>query len=328
MALTLAACGTGAVAGEPISVPGAPAWSSTPDPAPATTTATSTTTVTTTSVATSKPANPKPANGTARPSPTGFPTAATTGVRPGTALTVVGGDQTFSTPGAVVEGKDFRGFVKVTAANVTFRNCVFRGRAPSGNAALLDAERATNLVVEDSEFAAANPAATLDGIWAASTSIYRANIHGTVDGVKADSNVLVQDSYIHDMSWFASDPNQGGGETHNDGVQTFAGQSHVTLRHNTIDMSTTKRANAALQNSTADTHVENNYLDGGGCVLNFDHKSVGRPLTGLFIVNNRFGRHSAFQCPILLSTQSTISQNLGNVWADTGQPIPPPQVHD
>jgi len=218
--------------------------------------------------------------------------------------------------------------VKVTGKNITFRNCVFRGRAAANNNALLDAEGGSNTVVEDSEFAPSNPSATIDDIWASNASIYRANIHGGVDGVKADSNTLIQDSWIHDMTWFASDPNQGGGETHNDGVQSFAGESHVTLRHNTIDMSTTKDPNAAWQSSASDSLAENNFFDGGGCMLNFNHKAAGHALGGIAVVNNRFGRHSAFQCPILLSTQASLSQNSGNVWSDTGAPIPAPQQHD
>jgi hypothetical protein len=257
---------------------------------------------------------------------TGFPNAANTGVRAGTALTVVSGDQTFSTSGAVISGKDFHGFVRVTGSNITFKNCVFRGRATGSNAALLDTERGTNTVVEDSEFVPSNPSATIDGIWTNSTKLYRVDVHGSVDGIKTGSNVLIQDSYIHDMSWFASDPNQGGGETHNDGVQSFDGTYGVTLRHNTIDMASTKNGNAAWQSSARDSRAENNWFDGGGCTLNFDHHAV--PLRGIAVVNNRFGRHSFFQCPILLSTQSLLSEKSGNVWADTGAPIPPPQRHD
>jgi hypothetical protein len=247
---------------------------------------------------------------------------------PGTQLQVVTGDQTFATPGQVVEGKDFHGFVTVTAAGVTFRNCIFRGGVPGGNAAVLDTEHGRNTVVEDSEIAPAHPAATLDGIWAASTSIYRTNVHGAVDGVKAQDNTLIQDSYIHDMSWFASDPNQGNTPTHNDGVQSMWGDAHVTLRHNTIDMSTTKDANAAYQSSATDAHIEGNLLDGGGCTLNFDHVQGGQPLSGIFVVGNRFGPNSFYDCPILVSTQTTLDQNSGNVWKEGGAPIPPPQRHD
>ena len=128
------------------------------------------------------------------------------------------------------------------------------------------------------------------------------------------------------MHWFASDPNQGGGPTHNDGVQSFDGDARVTIRHNTIDMSTTKNANAAWQNSARDSRIEGNWLDGGLCTLNFAHHDGS--LTGLYVVGNRFGRHSYFNCPILLSTQSFLAQNSGNVWVDTGTPIPAPQRHD
>ncbi|GAA4596478.1 hypothetical protein GCM10023194_68790 [Planotetraspora phitsanulokensis] len=272
-----------------------------------------------TPIARSTATAPRPASG--------FPTAATTGVPNGTALKVVNGDQVFSRTGQIVVGMDFHGFVKVAGRNVTFRNCVFRGRATGRNAALLDAENGIGTVVEDSEFVPSNPSATIDGIWARDTKIYRANIHGSVDGIKAYSDTLVQDSYIHDMRSFSSDPNQGGGPTHNDGVQSFGDVARVTLRHNTIDMSTSKDANAAYQSSARDSLIENNSLDGGGCTLNFSHKDAGTSISGIRVVGNRFGRHSFYQCPILLSTKSFLSQNSGNVW-DTGAAIPPPQRHD
>jgi hypothetical protein len=254
------------------------------------------------------------------------PDATNTGVPPGTALVVVDGDQTITTSDQVISGKDFHGFVTVHAHNVTFRNCIFRGAATNMNAALLDTEDATGTVVEDSEFVASHPSATIDCLWTASTEIYRAHIHGCVDGMKAGDNTLVQDSYIHGMSYFAHDPNQGGGETHNDGVQLFAGVAHVTLRHNNIEMNTTTD-NSAVQSSGTDTHIENSWLTGGGCSLNFAAQATGGPLTGIYVVDNRFGP-SFYTCPILISTMTTLSQNTGNVWDSTGEPIPPPQQHD
>ncbi len=276
-------------------------------------------------------ATPTP-TATPTPPPAGRPTpfpaamkpdATNTGVVAGTSLAIVNGDQTYTSAsnGQTISGRDFRGFVRVTGANITFVNCVFRGRATSNNAALLDTEdSAGTIAVMDSEFVPSNPSATIDGIWTRNTNLYRVHVHGAVDGMKADSNTLVQDSYFHDMSWFASDPNQGGGPTHNDGIQTFDGESTVTLRHNNIVMNTTNN-NAALQTSGDNTHVENNWLSGGGCTINADH------LVGLYILNNRFGP-SYFDCPILISTEMTITQNSGNVWDVTGQPIPAPQQHD
>jgi hypothetical protein len=331
----LAACGPtdGKQAG-PGRTPSTPSTTASPDssesPSPSESPTTSPTPSGSTSTTTPAPGpttrtTTQAPTGGGQPVTNGKPGASNTGVKAGVALTVVTGDQTFSTAG-VISGKDFRGFVKVTGSGVVFRNCIFRGRATSSNGALLDTERGTNTVVEDSEFAPSSPSATLDDIWSNNVSIYRSNIHGGVDGVKTGSNVLIQDSWIHDMTWFASDPNQGGGATHNDGVQGFDGANNVTLRHNTIDMSTTKSANAAFQNSATNAHVEGNWLDGGGCILNFDHHA--QPLNTLYVTNNRFGRHSSYQCPILLSTQSFLAANSGNVWDDTGTPIPAPQRHD
>jgi hypothetical protein len=260
-----------------------------------------------------------------QPLGTARPDAANTGVVAGTPLTVVVGNQTFSTSGEVITGKDFHGYVTVTGSNITFKNCIFRGGTPSGNNALLNTQAGTDTVVEDSEVVPLQPGPTIDGVWTANTKLYRVNIHGTVDGMKAGNNTLVQDSYIHDMSWFASDPNQGGGPTHNDGVQAFDGVSGVTLRHNMIDMSTTKNPNAALQDSASNTTVDDNWLDGGGCTLNFADR--GHSLAGLVVTNNRFGRNSYYQCPILLSNLLSLAMNSGNVWVDTGTPIPPPQQH-
>jgi hypothetical protein len=271
---------------------------------------------------------PVPEPGPTTTVPPGFPDADSTGVRPGTRLTVVTGDRTFATDGEIVEGQDFRGFVEVTGRGVTFRNCVFRGGVADRVRPLLDTEHGRDTVIEDSEFRPAHPSPSVDGIWAASTTIYRSEFTGTVDGVKAHTGTLLRDSYIHDLSWFAADPDQGGDPTHNDGVQAFADQSGVRLVHNTIDLSTTEDPNAAVQSSADELHVEDNYLDGGGCVVNIDHTPLGRPLTGQRVTGNRFGRASAYDCPILLSTQAKLADDAGNVWHDTGDPIPGPERHD
>ena len=270
--------------------------------------------------------SPSPSPSSARPRG-GKPSSANTGVPSGTQLTIVTADQVFATPGQVISDKDFRGFVKVTGHDITFRNSIFRGRATNSNASLLNTQQGVNTTVIDSEFVPANPSATIDAIWAKNSRFTRVNVHGAVDGFKAGGNVIIEDSYIHDLSWFASDPNQGGGATHNDGVQSFEGDSKITLRRNNIDLSSSKQANAAWQNSATDVHIENNWLDGGGCTLNFAHRN-NQPLTGIYVVGNRFGRHSFYSCPILISTKTTLSQNSNNVWDDTGKPIPRPQQHD
>lgn len=269
-----------------------------------------------------------------------FPDASCTGVTPGVALTVVTGDQTYGSSfnGQTISGKDFRGIVKVTGANITFKDCIFRGRAVSFNTGLIDTSDSTGTItLQDVEVAPSNPSATIDGMWLTNTNVYRAHVHGGVDGIKTFGNVLIEDSYIHGMQWFANDPNQGGTETHNDGVQSWNGPANTTLRHNTIDMTyvvdvlasgqplVTNRANAAWQDSSPNSRAEYNKLDGGGCTLNFAMSSVS---SRIYVISNRFGRHSLYQCPILLNLTSALTENSGNVWDDTGTPIPAPQQHN
>jgi len=71
--------------------------------------------------------------------------------------------------------------------------------------------------------------------------------------------------------------------------------------------------------------VESNWAVGGGCTFNISHK-VATSLTDVHLINNRFGRNSFYDCPILESTQTTLELS-GNVWDDTGMTVPV-QTHD
>jgi len=251
----------------------------------------------------------------------------------GTPLTVVNGDQVYATDNQVISGLDIHGYVQVRAKNVTIKNSIIRGGSKQVcNSAVVWVQTGGSLTMQDSEIFPSSPNPCLDGIWATNSTLLRVNIHGAVDGIKGYDNVLVQDSWVHDLSWFASDPNQGGGPTHNDAVQTWQGNVNVTLRHNTMNPG--PDGNAAYQVTqdaglpATNLRVEDNWLDGGGCTLNFSHKGGPTPMTGIYVTGNRFGRGSKFNCPILVSTQTILSENSGNVWDDTGALIPPPQRHD
>ena len=273
------------------------------------------------------------------PSTDSKPGPTNTGVPPGTQLTEVHGDQVYSIDNQVISGVDVYGYVQITGKNVTIKNSRIRGgikpctATDAVNSAALWIRTDTNAsaTIQDTEIWPSNPTACLDGVWASNATLLRMNIHGSVDGVKVYDNVTVQDSYIHDLTAFAYDPNQTDG-THNDGLQTYEGNRNIHIIHNNIALVSDN--NAAYQVTqdggkvTTDLHIENNWLDGGGCTLNFGHKGGPTPMTGIYVLNNRFGPNSFYNCPILISTQTILSQNSGNVWDSTGQPIPPPQQHD
>jgi hypothetical protein len=258
------------------------------------------------------------------------PSERNTGAPEGTKLRVVEGDRTFGKNGQVYSGLDIRGNVRITGSNITLRRSIIRGAGrmkgdQCTTAAVISIDGGSNVTIEDVEAYGASPNACLDGIWAKNATLTRVNIHRVVDGVKAYDNVLIQDSYIHSLISFPSDPAQNGGPTHNDGVQTWEGNRNITIRRNTITLS--RGHNAAYQvNQTrglpaTDIRVLDNWLDSGGCTLNFT-QGAGPPITGIFVVNNRFGPTT--QCPIFLNG-ATLSANKGNVWDETGAPIPPPR---
>ncbi len=281
------------------------------------------------------------------PPPTGGkPDATNTGVPAGTALTIVNGDQTYATDNQVISGLDIRGDVMVTGKNITIKNSIIRGSNNpcrvgtdgNDNTALVwvRADFNASLTFQDSELSPSYPTACVDGMWAVNTTLLRANVHGTADGIKAHDSTTVQDSYIHDLTLFPFDPNQGpdGGDgVHNDAIQSYDGNKHIRIIHNNLamiaDNNSTYQLTQDLGLQSTDIRIENNWLYGGGCTLNLSHKGGPTPMTGIYILNNRFGRNTQFgNCPIVISTQTVLSQNTGNVWDDTGTPIPSPQQHD
>jgi hypothetical protein len=258
----------------------------------------------------------------------GKPVAGNTGVPAGTQLTVVYGNKTYSTSGQTITGLDIHGKVTINGSGITLKNSIVRGPTGGGcvNGAALEIG-GSNVVVQAVEVAVSNPTACLDAVKVKNATLTGLNIHGGVDGLKIDSNTRLQRSWVHGLKWFAHDPNQGGGETHNDTVQILRG-SGITLDSNNLD-ATDDGTNAAVQVTqdfglVTGLNLIGNYMDGGLCSLNVAHK--GGPSLTISASGNRFGRNSFFNCPILLSTKSTLNGS-GNVWDDSGKLVPI-QRHD
>lgn len=233
-----------------------------------------------------------------RPGPT------TTGVPAGVTLTPSGSIEV-TEEGAVIEGLDVDGTITVLADNVTIRNC----RITSSDyypIRYFDNDN-VGLVVEDTEIAGSPPATA--GISFANYTARRVNVHGSADGFKADSNVLIEDCWIHDLS--------NGPDEHNDGVQSTGGKG-VTLRHNDVSGA----SNAAVQTgdeggATEDLLLECNWFFGGGWTLNIRGSGATVP-TGTQILFNRFGRDAGYGPWTIDDPSPTI---VGNVYDDNEEPI-------
>jgi hypothetical protein len=266
----------------------------------------------------------------------GKPGPSNTGVPAGTALTVISGNQTFTS--GVHSGLDIHGIVTISGSNVTLKDSIVRGpdtASGCSDTGLIKVTGSGN-TVEDVEVAPTAATACTDGIWASGVTVLRVNIHGTVDGMKADSNTTVQDSYIHDLHVFASDPNQGGGATHNDAVQTFTAGSNITLNHNFFNMVGSDNSAYQLTQdegvAAKNIKIENNWLNGGGCTLNLSSKGAAAitAANGIYVQSNRFGQgtSSYSNCPVLLSLNFALAAFTGNVWDGSGAAIPNPQQHN
>ncbi len=203
----------------------------------------------------------------------GFPHAGNTGVPAGTALTVVQGDLNLTVAGTVVDGKDVRGCIVVSAANVQIKNsrvnCPFNSAIRGGGIAL----------VQDVEVICGPNGFT--GISAALV-IRRVNIHGCENGLDGINGMLVEDSYIWDMNGCCGN--------HTDGMQIDQ-VGGVIVRHNTVIGGPLPAGNAAItlwDEGGAQTHdllIVNNLLAGGGYTLR-----CGRSGTAVNVVisGNRF----------------------------------------
>lgn len=237
-------------------------------------------------------------------SSSGGPGAHNTGVPAGTVLTP-SGSLVLNTPGQVVDRLDVTGCVSVRAPNVTIR----RSRIRCDSYYPVEVQAGASLLIEDSEIDG-SPAGGIatSGIASSNYVARRVNIHGAADGVKADDNVLVEDSWIHDL-WL------GAGD-HADGVQGTGG-SNVTIRNNRIDIRDTGKGhggepNSAIQlgtewSSNSNWRIEGNWFYGGGWILHLDAGSG----SGNVVSGNRFGDGTAGYGPI--ATQGSWQQS-GNIW--------------
>ena len=251
------------------------------------------------------------------------PGPSNTGVPAGTALTVYNGDLTITTAGATYSGLDVHGFVMVEAPNVTIKDSIIRGGvAPNDIGLVNDTDNsATNFLIEDSELVPMDPSVQIDGIKGWNYTALRLNIHGTTDGAKMyGPNATMEDSFIHGLVTYAHDPDQGGNESHNDGVQILSG-SNLKIIDNTIEGGTNTAVMITQDHGTTNgVLIDSNWLSGGACTINMTPKPLGS-LNAITVTNNIFTDDSTNHCPILDTTQTNLTTS-GNVFAGSGAPVP------
>lgn len=241
----------------------------------------------------------------ANPSSCGYPDATNTGVPVGTNLTVFPGDLDATTPGATYSALDIQGCVDINAANVTIQNSRITCARVSSSVKVFSG----NVTIQDTEIDGDEGAGNCVG--SNDFTLIRVNLHNCLDGVRANGNVIIQDSYIHALHRV-----EGG---HHDTIQTTQG-SNITIEHNTLfPFYNNDPMNAAYiagedQGDISDVLVHNNLLNGGNFTL---YIAVG--MVNATYTNNVFGRDHRFG-PVS-GNDALVGPT--NVYFDTGEPVVP-----
>ena len=215
--------------------------------------------------ATTVAAAPAPTTST---SSTGKPSSTTTGVKAGSTLTRRDGNITVTTDGTVLSNLDIHGFVTVRAKNVTISNSIVRGGKSTGVATgLITNYGYAGLVISDVRVVPEFPSVYFDGIKGSDFTARRVHVSGGVDSVKIHgSNVTIENSLLENTTYYASDPQQGGGPTHNDNVQILYGQN-LRITGSTIRGASNFAVLGAASRGNTNLVLANNWLDGGHCTV-------------------------------------------------------------
>lgn len=276
----------------------------------------------------------------------GKPTASTTGVPAGTALTRYTGPTTITVDGTVIDSKAIYSDLKIAARNVIIRNSyVHCGTGnPSSNTGCIDANSGNvyNLLVERTTIIPDSPSYYRDGIVGHEFTARKNHISRTNDGIgifnkpggSVLANVTVDGNYIHDLTHWNYDPAHSDG-THNDGIQIQGGQN-IAIRNNNIVGSVVagdglgtygKHGGSALivgQNVSpvANLVVEKNWFDDGQnsvCINHGSRASISLTLQGNFLGRNQydFGGGSKYAIRIYSKSKSNVAGLYTNRWEDT-----------
>lgn len=253
------------------------------------------------------------------PAPGGRPTGESTGVPAGVGLVSHYGDIVVTQPGTVLDGLDIHGFVDIKAADVTIRNSILRGGTATFNRGMVTNYGYDNLVIVDSDFIPEHETVWQDGIKGWDFTARRVHVRGNVDSVKIQGdNVRIEGSLLENSTYYASDPNQGGGATHNDGIQIQKGLN-ISVVGNTIrGHSNFAILGAASIGATPKLMVSGNWLDGGHCTVKLQELN-GHALT-VTATDNIFGPNRKVDCPLVATRGSEVTAS-GNVMEPNGTPV-------
>ncbi len=192
--------------------------------------------------------------------------------------------------GAVLEGLDVDGCVRVLADDVTILNSRIRCDDRERKLVVEVGDDVHGLVVESSEISGEGVVEV--GVGWGDYTLRHVDIHSVNDGARFGHRVTIEDSWIHDMT--------RQGDLHADALQTTSA-SGVVIRRNVLDPTDTETGdynNAGLMlgsetgtKRVRDVVVEDNAFDGGNYSLNIRGDITAE---GVVIRDNTFGSSARY----------------------------------
>ena len=245
-----------------------------------------------------------------------FPDETTTGVPEGTELED-SGSITVTEDGAVVEEMDIDGTVTVAADDVTIRRSVIHGEGRYG----IELESGYDgLLVEDVEIDGSDIESA--AVCCSNYTLRRVDIHDVTEGPRANSNVTIEDSYVHHMRRCRDRTFEEG--CHIDAIQSTDG-SDIVIRGNNLQAynpDTEVTMNAAFMfgedlGDLSDVLFEGNLVNGGNYSINGG--GSGTTDAEVEIIGNVFGRD--FRHAPAGNLGPNVEFDDSNVYLDTGEPV-------
>lgn len=171
------------------------------------------------------------------------------------------------------EGVYFEDMIYLSGAGAyVFRDCIVEGTEDLWGIAAYDANLggSSSILFEDSTLrwrsgdtlSSEGQGAIVNLGVSLTLSVVRCDVSGKADGLQVAGTVTVTDTYIHDLVWAGTVPDN----THNDGIQMFGGTLDCTGCYILVGAQT-PYSNSCLFFQGAeitDVSVVGNYLSGGG----------------------------------------------------------------
>jgi hypothetical protein len=227
----------------------------------------------------------------------------------------------------VIDGRDIRGTVTVSANDVTIRNSRIHSSANGNYIGVSVVGGATGTKVFNNEIYTDNNGGGLNGIDANQVQACGNYVHGFENGMTVGGGSIVQSNFIERLTTPSVGP-------HPDGIEVYEG-SNIQVLGNNILMTDASgnwlKATGAINvtseySNTSNVTISGNWMGGGSFTLYVRQSSAanGFNYSGIKITDNRWygspSRGYALYGP--MSSDGGISEFSGNVWDATGGLVP------